>query len=70
MNECKKVVRGFILTVIWTLFFTVTLYGLLTAGERTRYISTGEEAQTVKFDIKEKIAAELNQRQIIFSFYQ
>lgn len=64
MNEYKRVMRFFILTVIWTLFFSVTLAGLVTAGERTRYISTGEEASTVKFDVKEKIATELNQWQI------
>ena len=55
MNEYKKIVRGFILTVIWTLFVTVTLCGIITAGERTRFVSTGEESVTVKFSIKEKL---------------
>lgn len=70
MTEYKRVVRCFILTVIWVLFFTVTLTGIVTAGERTRYISTGEEASTVKFDIKEKIATEINQWQITSNLYQ
>ncbi len=55
MSETKKITRQFILTVIWTLFVAFTIYGLVSAGERTEYIRSGKEPQTVKFDIAELV---------------
>lgn len=50
MSETKKTVRRFILTVVWTLFVTLTLSGLIIAGERTTFVSTGQEPSTVNFE--------------------
>lgn len=52
MSEDKKIIRSFVLTVIWTLFITLTFAGLVTAGERTEFITTGKEPATVKSDIE------------------
>lgn len=58
MNETKKLVRKFILTVIWTLFISLTLSGLIFAGERTAYISSGKEPQTVKMETNNNLLAD------------
>lgn len=50
MSETKKVARKFLLTVIWTLFILLTLSGIISAGERTEYINSGKEPQTVKIN--------------------
>ena len=50
MTETKKLTRKFILIVIWTLFVTFTLCGLVSAGEKTEYIRSGKEPQTVKIN--------------------
>lgn len=47
MSETKKLTRRFILTVIWTLFVSLTLWGLISAGEQTEYIRSGKEPQTI-----------------------
>lgn len=52
MKEDKKIIRGFVLTVVWTIFVMLTLAGLVTAGERTEYITTGNEPETVKSDFE------------------
>lgn len=51
MSETKKLIRRFVLTVIWTLFVAFTIYGLVSAGEKTEYIRSGKEPQTVKIEI-------------------
>lgn len=53
MNEYKKIIRKTILIVIWTLFITFTLSGLITAYEQTSFVAQGKEYQTVKFDFDE-----------------
>ena len=50
MSETKKLTRKFILIVIWTLFVAFTLCGLVSAGEKTEYIRSGKEPQTVKIN--------------------
>lgn len=47
MSEDKKIIRMFIIVVVWVVFTAVTLSGLVTAAERTEFISTGKEAVTV-----------------------
>ncbi len=51
MSEIRKTERRFILFVVWVLFITLTLSGIVYAGERTAYISNGKEPETVKFEI-------------------
>ena len=43
MNEKRKILRAFVITIVWILFFAVTLSGIVTAGERTERIMTGEQ---------------------------
>ncbi len=43
MSEYKKIVHRFKLFTVWVLFFSLTLTGLITAGERTRFMITGEQ---------------------------
>ncbi len=47
MKESKKIVRIFVLTTIWIIFTTLTLAGLVTASERTEYINSGKETETI-----------------------
>lgn len=53
MNEYKKITRKTILVVIWTLFVTFTVSGLITAYEQTSFVSQGKEIYTVKFQFDE-----------------
>lgn len=53
MNEYKKIIRRTVLIVIWTLFITFTLSGLITAYEKTSFVAQGKEYSTVKFDFDE-----------------
>ena len=48
MTETKKLARRFIFTVIWIIFITLTLFGLISAGEKTEFVLSGKEPQTVK----------------------
>lgn len=41
MKESKKIIRAFVLITVWILFITITLSGLLIAGERTENVMTG-----------------------------
>lgn len=50
MSETKKIVRRFLLTVIWMLFILLTLSGVISAGEKTEYVNSGKEPQTVKIN--------------------
>lgn len=50
MNETKKVARRFLLTVVWIFFVLLTLTGIVSAGERTEYVNSGKEPQTVKIN--------------------
>ncbi len=50
MNEIKNVARKFFLTVVWIFFVLLTLTGIVSAGERTEYINSGKEPQTVKLN--------------------
>ena len=47
MKESKKIMRFFIITTIWILFVTITLAGLVTAAEKTEFINSGKESQTI-----------------------
>ena len=47
MTETKKLVRKFILFVLWTSFVVFTVFGLISAGERTEFVFSGKEPQTV-----------------------
>ncbi len=51
MTEFKKIIRFFIISTIWILFATVTLAGLVTAAERTEFINSGKEMQTITYHI-------------------
>lgn len=50
MSETKKLVRRFLLTIVWTFFVLLTLTGIVRAGERTEFINSGKEPQTVKIN--------------------
>ena len=50
MSESKKIARRFLLTVIWVLFILLTFSGIINAGEKTEYINSGKEPQTVKIN--------------------
>ena len=50
MRETKKIVRRYLLTVIWIFFILLTLTGTICAGERTEYVNSGKEPQTVKIN--------------------
>ena len=50
MSETKKITRRFLLTVIWVLFILLTLSGVISAGEKTEYVNSGKEQQTVKIN--------------------
>ena len=41
MSEKRKIIRAFVLTTVWILFFTITLAGVMTAGERTERVLFG-----------------------------
>ncbi len=43
MDEYKKIIHRFKLFTVWVLFVSLTLAGLITAGERTRFVLTGEQ---------------------------
>lgn len=45
----KRVIRTFEMIIIWTLFVSLTLSGLVIANDRTAYISGNEENETVLF---------------------
>lgn len=47
MKESEKIIRFFVIATIWILFVTVTLAGLVTAAEKTEYINSGKERQTI-----------------------
>ena len=49
MKESEKIMRNFFLTTIWILFISLTLSGLVTAAEKTEFINSGKEIQTVYF---------------------
>ena len=51
MTETKKLSRRFIFTVIWITFISLTLCGLIRAGEKTEFVLSGKEPQTVKTEI-------------------
>lgn len=53
MREDRKIIRRMTLVIIWTLFIALTLSGLVTAYEQTRFINEGTEIETV---ISEKIS--------------
>ena len=53
MSESKKIVRIFILFVVWIVFVAATLTGIVTAAEKTEYIFSGKEAETVHFSKNE-----------------
>ena len=50
MTETKKLVRKFILFVLWTSFVVFTIHGLISAGERTEFVFSGKESQTVRIE--------------------
>lgn len=50
MSETKNVARKFMLTVIWVLFVLFTLSGIVSAGEKTEYVNSGKEPQTVRIN--------------------
>ena len=47
MKESEKIIRFFVIATIWILFVTVTLAGLVTAAEKTEYINSGKETETI-----------------------
>ena len=47
MKESEKIIRFFVIATIWILFVTVTLAGLVTAAEKTEYINSGKERETI-----------------------
>ena len=47
MTDSEKIVRRFLLSVIWISFCAFTLTGLLVANARTTYMHTGKETETV-----------------------
>ena len=49
MKEEKKIIRAFVLTIVWIFFAVCTLGGLITAKEQTALIYEGKEIETVKF---------------------
>ena len=51
MTETKKTARRFAFAVIWIVFIALTLFGLISAGEKTEFVLSGKEPQTVKSDI-------------------
>ena len=51
MTETKKLAQRFIFVVIWILFITLTLFGLISAGEKTEFVLSGKEPHTVKTEI-------------------
>lgn len=50
-NEEKKIVRVFQMIVIWTLFAAFTVYGLVSAAEKTAFVNEGKETSTIVFAI-------------------
>ena len=50
MTETKKLVRRYILFVLWILFVVFTICGLISAGERTEFILSGKESPTVRIE--------------------
>ncbi len=53
MSEKRKIIRAFVLTTVWILFFTITLSGVMTAGERTEKVMTGTVAFSDKSEFVE-----------------
>ena len=51
MTESKKTARRFAFAVIWIDFVALTFFGLISAGEKTVFILSGKEPQTVKTEI-------------------
>ncbi len=51
MRETKKIVRIYILSVVWILFVTLTLSGIVIAGERTESVRSGKEPETIIFTL-------------------
>lgn len=47
-TEERKIIRRFQLAIIWTLFFSLTVSGIVYAAEKMEYNNTGKEAETVK----------------------
>ena len=56
MNETKKLMRFFILTTVFIMFVTLTLAGLVTAAERTEYINSGKETETIIVSINQNLS--------------
>ena len=50
MTEYKKIRHKFSLFVVWILFITFTLCGIITADARTTFNRTGKEPETVIFN--------------------
>lgn len=48
MTETKKIARRFTFAVIWIVFITLTLFGLISAGEKTEFVLNGKEPDTIK----------------------
>lgn len=49
MKEAKRIIRIFILTMVWIIFAVCTLCGLITAKEQTARIYEGKEPRTVQY---------------------
>lgn len=47
MREDRKIIRRMTLVIIWILFISLTLSGLVMAYEQTRFVNEGTEIETV-----------------------
>ena len=54
MKESERISKIYIFIVIWTVFIAVTLTGIVVAAEKTEYVSSGKEAETVFFSKTDK----------------
>ena len=50
MTEYKKIKHNFLIFVVWILFFSFTLCGIITANERTTFNRTGKEQKTIIYN--------------------
>ncbi len=47
--EENKIVRIYKMIIVWTLFTALTVYGMISAAEKTAFISDGKETETIVF---------------------
>ena len=47
--EENKIVRIYKMIIVWTLFTAITVYGMISAAEKTAFISDGKETETIVF---------------------